>query len=146
MITPENEEGGTRRKFEIKKEVLKLIATELVEFLVPICYLITYIFAFYGPNSTLIGSVKFSDWQYSSVEDIVSFSSNLMAMFTADLACLIISATFLFKLCLTNALQETYKLMKIFWIQIGMGIGGTMLHVIILVLLLLSIIHYSAIE
>ena len=126
MIAPEMEEEGTRRRYEVTEEVMKLIVTELVEFLVPICYLISFFFAFYGPNADLIGGVKFSEWHYSSVEDIARFSSDLTAMFVCDFACLILSATLLLKLSSTNALNETYKMAKMFWLRIAMAIAGSL--------------------
>lgn len=42
-----------RRKAEMTEEALKLAGAEIVEFLVPIIYIITFLMAFYGPNRNL---------------------------------------------------------------------------------------------
>ena len=39
------------------KELMTLTMNEFLEFIVPICYLICYVVAFYGPNSHLIGNI-----------------------------------------------------------------------------------------
>ena len=128
-VVPNDHEKARRHKLETKEEVLKLIGTELVEFLVPMIYLITFTISFYGPNAEIIGGVKFSGWHYEKVEDLVSFSAGLLVMFSVDLACLIISATLLWKFSSTNILNEGLKLVKVYWKYLAIQIGGTIFAV-----------------
>ena len=43
--------------------IQELVVSEMVEFMIPIFYLIVFIAAYYGPNANLIGNIRNSYWQ-----------------------------------------------------------------------------------
>ena len=47
----------------------ELMVAEIVEFMVPLSYLICFSVAYYGPNANSIGNVRSSQWQFVAVED-----------------------------------------------------------------------------
>ena len=90
-ISPSDENEHKKRELKLKKETLMLTGIELVESLVPLAFLTTFMVVFYGNNSSIIGGVGFSEWQYSEVEDIAIFSMILLLMFAIDLSSWIIN-------------------------------------------------------
>ena len=60
------------------KSIQILIVSESLEVIIPLAYLLCFIPAYYGPNSEILGNVKNSYWQYSSVDDIWGAISNLL--------------------------------------------------------------------
>ena len=115
---------------EKKEETLQLFAVETVEYLVPLVYTITFLMAFYGPNATILGNIRNSDWQYQEVEDVEHFIGELMKMFFVDLASLAVSGTIFWKVCSANFLQEGYQMVKLYWPLISVKIGGKIFQVL----------------
>ena len=113
-----------KQKLAMKEEALMLAGSEIVEFLVPIIYCITFLMALFGSNSDKIGGIGFSEWQYSKLEDLSAFLTDLGMMFTIDIAAWITSATLLWKYSSINLLDESYKLMKLYWPLMSTAIGG----------------------
>ena len=114
-----------------KEETMGLVAVEMIEMLVPIAYIITFTIAFYGKNAELIGGVKFGGWQHKEVDDLISFSSDLMMMFAIDFTALIVSAILLWRYASINLLSEGYNVMNLYCPLISNRIGGTIFLVII---------------
>ena len=115
----------------LKMDALTLCGIEMVEFLTPIAYTVSFIMAFYGTNADLIGGVKFSDWQYEEVEDIAAFLTESGMMFIADFTCAVASGILLRKFASINMLEEGYKLLRLFWPAISIRLAGIMFMVII---------------
>ena len=113
----------------LKMEALKLCGIEMVEFLTPIAYIITFTMAFYGTNADLIGGVKFSGWQYEEVKDIAGFLKESCMMFAADLSCAVASGILLWKFVSINMLEEGYKLLRVYWPTISIKMAGIMFMV-----------------
>ena len=108
----------------MKEEALTLAGSEIVEFLVPIIYCITLLMALFGSNADKIGGIGFSDWQYTRLEDLAGFLTDLGMMFVIDIAAWVTSADLLWKFSSINLLEESYKLMKIYWPLISTAFGG----------------------
>ena len=79
-----------------------LVISEMIEFVVPLAYLASFIAAYYGPNSALIGNIGCGYWQYSSVEDVEHVIKYVVAFFFADLISLVLSAVLLWSFCGIN--------------------------------------------
>ena len=74
-----------------------LVISEMIEFVVPLAYMTSFIGAYFGPNSTLIGNIGSSLWQYSAVENVGHVVQYVTAFFVVDLTCLILSSFLLWK-------------------------------------------------
>ena len=118
---------------EWKRDVIKLTGIEIVEFLTPIAYSITFAMAFHGLNADIIGGLKFSDWQYKEIIDIHSFLSESGLMFVTDFTCMVVTAILLWKFSSVNILEEGYKLLSFYWPLILINMAGTMQTVIKLI-------------
>ena len=113
-----------------KADVLKLCGIEMVEFLTPIAYAITFSMAFYGPNADIIGGVKFSDWGFKEVTDAGSYLVESGMMFVADFSCTFASGILLWKFSSVNMVEEMYKLLSLFWLLIAINLAGALFSVI----------------
>jgi len=116
---------------ERKEETLRLIAIETVEVLAPITYTITFLIGYHGPNATIIGGIRNTDFSNQEVEDVEHFVRELMKIIFVDFGCLIISGIMFWKVASINILQEGYKMMTFFWPLIAVKVGLFLVEVII---------------
>ena len=89
-----------------------LVINEMVEFMVPIAYLLCFTVAFYGPNAELFGNVKSSYWHYSAVEDVTEVIEAVLTFFTIDFGSTLISFLVLWKCCKINLGQVYLAVQK----------------------------------
>ena len=94
----------------------ELIVNEIVEFTVPLAYLMAFLVGYYCPNAELIGTISNDYWQYSPVDDVGYTIKCVMAFFFADLGSIFVSILLLWKCCRINlcrgfvAIQEEFGL------------------------------------
>ena len=98
-----------KRNPENTKEVIDLIQglvlVEMVEFIVPLSYLVCFITAYYGPNAHLMGNIRNAYWQYIVVEDVDQTISNIFLFFFIDLLSVITCLLMLWCSCRINLLK-----------------------------------------
>lgn len=115
----------TGRQIKLLQE---LAIAEITELLVPLCYLLCLLMAYYGPNSDIIGNIKNSYWQYNAIEEINHSIQYLSTFFFVDFFGLLIcfyllrrtSGINLYKVC--AALIDEFKMP--FAIGFGMFFNG----------------------
>ena len=125
-----------RRPNDIEKQyelLLEIVLTELIEFLVPLAFLLTFIVSYYGPNSTLIGNVGSSYWQYNAVKDGEQYVKNILIFFFVDFCSGVASAIIFKVFCKINLAKAFVILEKEFALCFSVQLG-------ILVLLVSSMI------
>ena len=73
-----------KKRPEKKEKIISLLQdlaiAEMVEFLVPLVYLLCFSTAYYGPNSKLLGNIGNGYWQYNAVED-VDYAIKMVCLF-----------------------------------------------------------------
>ena len=102
---------------ELVRKVHELVIGELVNFVVPSCYLLCFLIAYYGPNADIIGDIKNGYWQYSAVGDVMRSISRLCAFWLIDASSLFICMTILWKFCRLNL----FKVYAALQIEFGKG-------------------------
>ena len=75
---------------------------EIVEVMVPLCYLVCFIMAYYGPNAHVIGNILNSYWHFSAVEDVGESIAYLCLFFFVDLLSLMTCTILLQMYCRIN--------------------------------------------
>ena len=115
----------------------ELVINEIVEFMVPLAYLFVFIFAYYGPNAELIGTIKNGYWQYSPVEDIGYTIKCVMAFFLADLCSIFVSSLLLWNYCRINLYSAFVAIQKEFGIAFTVQLATIVNFVSILANLLI---------
>ena len=92
----------------------ELVISEMVEFMVPIFYLLVFVAAYYGPNANLIGNIGNSYWQYNAVEDFGKTVEFISMFFFIDSCSVILCTYLLWKYCQINLLRPYVALQKEF--------------------------------
>lgn len=92
----------------------ELVVSEMVEFMIPIFYLIVFIAAYYGPNANLIGNIGNSYWQYNAVEDVGKTVGFVSIFFFIDFCSVIFCSYLLWKFCQINLLRPYVALQREF--------------------------------
>ena len=72
-----------------------LVVYEMVEFVVPLSYLLCFLIAYFGPNADLIGDVGSSYWQYNAVKDVWHVIKLVSIFFCIDVGSIIINTSML---------------------------------------------------
>ena len=111
------------------KDTYELFGVEMIEALTPIVFMTTFLIAYHGPNAEIIGGVKMNLWQHTPMEDLPSFSKDLILMFFVELMASIISGILLWKFASINYVKEGYKVLKVFWPIMSIAMGGAALQV-----------------
>ena len=92
-----------------------LAINELVEFQVPLAYLLVLAIAYIGPNGKLFGNILNSYWQYSAIENIDTYLMSTAILFCVDIASAAASAITLWVFCKINLLKAFLNIQQEFW-------------------------------
>ena len=97
----------------------ELALNEIVECTAPLAFLFSFLVAYYGPNSDLIGNMKSDLWQFRKVEEIEQFLANVLMIFFTDLSSLAVTALILWTFGRINlflaimAIQKEFNLIML---------------------------------
>ena len=91
-----------------------LVINETNEFIAPLCYLLCFSTAYFGPNSGLIGNIGNSYWQYSKIENVEESIEFVVVFMFIDLGSLVVVSFLLWKLCRINLYRAFSVLQKEF--------------------------------
>ena len=105
------------RKLESEKdqEIRMLVLCEIMEILVPLVYLSTFLIAYYGPNANILGNIRNEYWHYHAVEDVGKLVTTVLQMFLIDLCSILIGGIFLWKFCRINIFLQCCMTMESYW-------------------------------
>ena len=79
-------------------------------------YIAIMVMAYYGPNASILGSVKLAIWHHqSTIQDINQFITNVGLLFGVDLMSFIINGIILWMFCKVNVMKVLQKLQKQYW-------------------------------
>ena len=115
--------NGNRENIEKQTELLQLLViNEMVEFWSPICYLLCFLTAYYGPNADLIGNIRNSYWQFSSITDVERTITYVCTFLFVDLGSLILSTILLWIFCRINL----YRIYGALFKEFGFGFSANL--------------------
>ena len=77
----------------------ELVINEIVEMMIPVIYILCLTFAYFGPNSHLIGHVRNSYWQYNAIDDFEYTVVMIVIFFIVDVGSGIIGAALVRYFC-----------------------------------------------
>ena len=103
---------------------------EVIEFQVPLCYLICFILGYYGPNAGIIGNIGNSYWQYAAVENVTHTVQNVLAFFIFDVLGLLLTGTLLWQYCRINLYNAYVAVQKEFGLFMLINLAVTLNGVI----------------
>ena len=80
----------------------RLALSEIIEFMAPLSFMISFPVAYQGPNSTLIGNVGSSAFHYKKVEDIGNTVKHMLFFFIVDCSSIMTNGFILWMTCKIN--------------------------------------------
>ena len=101
-------------KDNIELQILAL--NEKVVYIVPLAYCICFLFAYYGPNATIIGNVKNTSWHFGMVENISVPLYMMLALFAIDLISILLWTFLLKYFCSVRYLDGYLYIQKKMWL------------------------------
>ena len=113
-----------RRQEEKEKEVKMLALSEVLKILVPLSYPMSFIVAFYGPNATILRSIKNSYWGNTVSGDIGAVLNTEALLFSADFSSLVVSIICLWYFCRINLVKLFCLALKKYWYLIAAVAGA----------------------
>ena len=119
MVNPESTEDTPKRK-DLNDTLFCLIASETIEILIPLVILITYATAYYGPNANILLTIGNDYWDYGKIDNIMDFAGPLFKMLFIDVGIAAISGVILWASCNINYIQEFSRVVKKYWLWMGL--------------------------
>ena len=105
----------TRNNVEKQIGLLQtLVINEMVEFWSPVCYLLCFITAYYGPNAWLIGDIGNGYWQFTEISDVEHTITVVAIFLFVDLGSLFVCTIILWMICRINLYKVFGALQKEF--------------------------------
>ena len=130
----ENSEVRARETLKIAQmeDTQDLILEELVEVMMPFVYVSMILFAYYGPNSAILGNVGCEKWKWTKITDMTRFLTALFRMFAIDLLALSLNMLILWKFSSVNVMKQLCIDVKKYWPFISVAMGGAVMKVSII--------------
>ena len=100
---------------------------ETVEGIVPMCYAIGLIMAYYGPNSKLLGNVGSGIWAYEEIEDVGRQLKVVIGMFGMDVLSVLLNFICLSRYGNVNLVKDFLKFLQKYWPLLGIRLGHDLL-------------------
>ena len=97
--------------------VVSLVLTERIEIIIPMTYLISFMMAWYGPNSEIIGGVKLDIWHLKAVKDLGAMVKSLLFLSGIDFLSFVVNGILLWTTCKINVLKVMQKIQRNLWIH-----------------------------
>ena len=121
MVNPDHLENQIRM-IEMKQKIRKLCFIEIIEMMVPISYIITFLIAYYGPNADLLGNIRSNYWQYNPVEDVGKLVETVFSLFIVDFSSGVFGGILLSTIPI-NMLREGSLVLKCHWPLITLSVA-----------------------
>ena len=106
-----------------------LVMCELVEFQVPLSYILTFVCTYYGPSGHLFGNVLNGYWNFIATEDINQKLYKWTLYFLADFSSMIVTAISLWFAFNINVFKALLDLQQEFWPGFLVVLGSLLNHV-----------------
>ena len=113
-----------RREMEKENEIKLLALSEILEILIPLSYTVSFVIAYYGPNATILRSIKNNYWGNTSVDNLGKVLETELLLFSVDFGILVVSSILLRYFCKINLLQEFCGVLRTYWILISVVAGA----------------------
>ena len=115
-----------------KLAITELILNEIIEVMVPLALIGSFLAAYFGPNKEIIGLVGCTVWNFEKIEDLYSFIMPVIEMALLDSGSVILAGCLLRKFCGINIFQEYCKAIKKYWMHLAFH-GGSLLSTVSLI-------------
>ena len=115
-----------KNPFLVEKQIeaiQDLVGCELVEFFLPISFLVSLTLTFWGPNGRLFGNIGNSYWGYTAIKNINQAIKNMMILGLVDFSSTLVSAFILWYFCRINLWKAFNELQREFFKTFSIVLG-----------------------
>ena len=134
--------GAIEKKNKEKDILTELVLNEIVEVVVPIALLGSFLIAYYGPNKNILGIVGCNIWQFKKVNNLNEFLIPVMEMALIDLGSAIIAAVSLWWFCRISLWREYCSVIKKYWFYLSLR-GGVFMNAVSFISVLMKLIVHK---
>ena len=96
------------------KYLQKLVLNEIVEFICPTSFMLSFLVAYNGKNAPLMGGIGSSMWQYNEIEDVYATLGMMMMFFVTDLSSVVVCSLLLWAYCKINFFKAVFQIIDEF--------------------------------
>ena len=96
------------------KYLQKLVLNEIVEFICPTSFMLSFLVAYNGKNAPLMGGIGSSKWQYNEIEDVYATIGMMMMFFVTDLSSVVVCSLLLWVYCKINFFKAVFQIIDEF--------------------------------
>ena len=94
--------------------IQELAVYELVEFLAPCVFMLSFALLVYGPNCNLVGNLCNDYWQFEAIQDFNQAFQNMGTFFVVDLLSTLVTAITLKACCQINIMHAMVEILQEF--------------------------------
>ena len=122
-------EKETKEILSLKEKLIaELVLNETIEMIVPLAYIGSFLMAYYGPNSEILGDIGCTIWQYEKVDGLHSLIG-VMGMAAVDFGSVILAGGLFWICCRINIFEEYCKTIRKYWMHVAFH-GGSVLSTV----------------
>ena len=104
--------SNEKLKIDLNYALSELALVEIIEFIVPINYIVSLVIAMYGPNSSILGNYGNGYWQFKRIESLDKYLLAAFEMFFVDSCSFLVGCYILWSFCSINFLRELCRQIK----------------------------------
>ena len=120
---------------DLQYNLSKLALVEMIEFIVPINYIVSLLIAMYGPNSLILGNYGNGYWHFKPIENLDKYIKGAFEIFFVDCCSFFVGSWVLWWYCSINFLQEICLQIKKHWSFLAFIMAQDLVAVRILIVL-----------
>ena len=119
------DESQLKKREEQKEQNVKILAlSEILEIIIPLSYTVTFVVAYYGPNATILRSIKNDYWSNEAVDNLANVLATEALLFSVDFTLLVVVTILLWCFCKINLLREFCGALRRYWFLIAVVAGA----------------------
>ena len=105
------------------KFLQKLVLNEIVEFICPASFMLSFLVAYNGKNAHLMGGIGSSMWQYNEIEDVYATLGMMMMFFVTDFSSVVVCSLLLWAYCKINFFKAVFQIIDEFGLLFVVLVG-----------------------
>ena len=127
-------ENGKLTK-NLHRSLSELALVEIIEFIVPTCYIVTLVIAMYGPNASLLGNYGNGYWNFRPIQRLDKHLLAAFEMFSVDCCSFVLGSFILWMFCCINFTRKICQQMQKHWLFIALSMTQGLVSVCTFILI-----------
>ena len=116
----------------LQRSLSELALVEIIEFVVPMIYVVTLVIAMYGPNASLFGNYGNGYWDFRPIQSLDKHLLAAFEMFSVDCCSFVLGSFILWMSCSINFSRKICQQMQKYWLFIALSMTQGIVSVCII--------------